>query len=479
MSTGSTNGAGRAPISRVFLVAGVLLFSFGVLALCFGNVSVASRRATPIDLNVNWIAAQRLVDGQPLYDRAASHDEAVRLLGPEMRRQDDCLFCGFVGPPATALLHVPFLALGHDDGVAWFRMVAGLGMVGALLLTARVLPVGSRVPAALLGVGALLLSFPFANTIDVGQGNEFVMLGFAAGIWGVVRRRWGIAGIGLGVATILKVSPVLLLVYLVVRGERRPAIWAAATAVSLSFVAALVGRPLELWTWVRDVAPQIGRGSLHVWNQSVVAWVARLTSSAHTDLAAQHQLAQVWSLSAYAVAALVVVGLWRLRRRTPIAPLELGLLVLVALLVGPLSWEHYFVWAFIPFVLCFDVRLWARRTRTDIALMLGMLAVGTCLFTVPVQSLWTMSDSAPWRAALTSPGTVGALLYLVVAVRMLLRRTTEEDDAAPRSGRRTCAGIAVTAALRFRAHAGLAQVAEHFSCKEDVVGSNPTPGSIR
>ena len=29
------------------------------------------------------------------------------------------------------------------------------------------------------------------------------------------------------------------------------------------------------------------------------------------------------------------------------------------------------------------------------------------------------------------------------------------------------------------AHAGLAQVAEHFSCKEDVVGSNPTPGSKR
>ena len=26
--------------------------------------------------------------------------------------------------------------------------------------------------------------------------------------------------------------------------------------------------------------------------------------------------------------------------------------------------------------------------------------------------------------------------------------------------------------------AGLAQLAEHFSCKEDVVGSNPTPGSL-
>jgi hypothetical protein len=101
---------------RLFKGVGVLLLGLGVLAFCFGNVSVAARHATPIDMN--WIAAQRLVDHQPLYDRAASHAEAVRLLGPEMRKQDDCIFCGFAGPPVTALLHVPFLPLGHDEGVS-------------------------------------------------------------------------------------------------------------------------------------------------------------------------------------------------------------------------------------------------------------------------------------------------------------------------------------------------------------------------
>jgi len=63
---------------------------------------------------------------------------------------------------------------------------------------------------------------------------------------------------------------VLLIIHLLLRGERRPAIWAAATAAVLSVTAALVGRPLELWNWRRDVAPEIGRGSLHVWNQAVV-----------------------------------------------------------------------------------------------------------------------------------------------------------------------------------------------------------------
>jgi hypothetical protein len=118
------------------------------------------------------------------------------------------------------------------------------------------------------------------------------------------------------------------------------------------------------------------------------------------------------------------------RRSRPIVPLELGLLVLVALLVGPLSWEHYFVWAFIPFVLCFDVHLWAGRSRSEVAVLLGALAVGTYLLVVPVQSLWTMSDMAPWRAALTSPATVAAALYLAVVVRLLTTVRHLEDDAA-------------------------------------------------
>ena len=122
----------------------------------------------------------------------------------------------------------------------------------------------------------------------------------------------------------------LLIIHLLLRGERRPAIWAAATAAVLSVTAALVGRPLELWNWRRDVAPEIGRGSLHVWNQAVVGWFARLTSSGHVDFAVQRTLPQIWSLLAYGLAGLAIVTLWRHRRNRPIVPLELGVIVLVA-----------------------------------------------------------------------------------------------------------------------------------------------------
>ena len=290
-------------LRKVFLGGGAALFAFGMLFALFGSTSVAARQAMPIDFNVNWTAGQRLVDHRPLYDRRASHAEAVAEIGDEMRVQDDCLFCGFVGPPATAMLHAAFLPLGHDAAVAWFRVLAALGMIAAVVVTARVLPPASRLPATLLGLGALLVSFPFANTIDVGQGNEFVMLGIAFGIYGAMRRRWAVCGIGLGVATILKVSPVLLVIYLVARGRRLPALWAAGTVVVLSAVAAVVGRPVELVHWLQHVAPAIGKGSIHVWNQSLVGWLARVTSGGHLDATVQSTLAPIWSFAAYALAA--------------------------------------------------------------------------------------------------------------------------------------------------------------------------------
>lgn len=411
----------RRHLRRLFLGGGAVLFALGMLVALFGSTSVAARQAMPIDFNVNWTAAQRLVDHRPLYDRHASHTEAVAEIGDEMRVQDDCLFCGFVGPPATALLHATFLPLGHDGAVAWFRVLAVLGMIAAVVVTARVLPSASRLPATLLGLGALLVSFPLANTIDVGQGNEFVMLGIAFGIYGAMRRRWAVCGIGLGVATILKVSPVLLVIYLVARGRRLPALWAAGTVGVLSAVAAVVGRPVELVHWLRHVAPAIGHGSIHVWNQSLVGWLARVTSSGHVDATVQSTLAPIWSLVAYALAAGALFALWARRRRVPLQPLELGAVCLVALLVGPLSWEHYFVWAFVPFVLCFDLDLWIDRSRREVAVLIAALAVGTCLLAVPLQTLWSMTDVVAWRAVITGPATIAALLYLAVAARLLWR----------------------------------------------------------
>ena len=78
---------------------------------------------------------------------------------------------------------------------------------------------------------------------------------------------------------------------------------------------------------------------------------------------------------------------------------------LVALLMGPLSWEHYFVWASVPLVLCCDLELWLGRSRRELVALACALAVGTWLLTQPLQSLWSASNVPLVRARTVSPST--------------------------------------------------------------------------
>jgi hypothetical protein len=418
-------------LAHLFLALGVLLTIVGLYVFCVGSVSRVAWSSYPYDFNVNWIAAHRLVDGQAIYDRTASTAQAVASLGPTMGRGVNGPFVSFIGPPSTALLHVPFLALSHRMAVLWFRLIAVVGIIGSLALTSRVLPRGARLGGFLLGLGAALASFPLAHTIALGQGHEFVMLGLALGTWGSARRRWGVAGIGLGVAAVLKVSPALLVVYLVARGHRRPAWWAAGTAVVLSAAAALVGRPSELWTWFRDVAPDIGRGSLHVFNQAVVGWLARLSASGNANFLVQSVLDRRWQVVAYLLAAVLLIALWRKRRNQELIPLELGIVVLVALAAGPLTWDHYLVWAFIPFTLCFDPTLWLRRSRRETRVLVGLAALAIYLYSVPLSTAWNASRGTAWLPWITSLGTVATIIVLTMAWRLITPRTSTRHAEAP------------------------------------------------
>ena len=166
---------------------------------------------------------------------------------PHAEHFSDGPFTSYIGTPAVALLHVPLLLADRDTALWLFRLFALIGMVAAIVVTANALGAQPRVPAAVVGIGALLLFSGTVRTLDLGQGHEVVMLGLAIGIWATARERWALAGIGLGVATVLKLSPVLLVVYLLLNRKWKAVGWAAGTTVLLNVLAAAVGRPGDLW----------------------------------------------------------------------------------------------------------------------------------------------------------------------------------------------------------------------------------------
>ena len=416
-------------LRKIFAALGIVAVGFGLVDLVSSGRAHNATHAWAVDLDINWVAANRLVDREPLYDRAAARAEGAEEIGPTMLRTGTGTFSSYIGTPATALAHAPFLVFDLDAATALFRLLAALGMIGALVLAAWALAPPARWAAALLGVGALFLGFPFVKTIALGQGNELVMLGIAVGIWAATRDRWRLAGVGFGVATVLKISPVLLVVYLVLRGRRQVLLPAIATAVGWTALAAVVGRPGDLWVWARDVAPHVSPGTVSIYNQSLVGWISRIFTSG-TDLSVNASPGAV-SWLAYAFAATVVVALWRTRRARPLEPLELGIVVLVAVLAGPLSWDHYATWALIPLVLILDVTRWARLRRVPIIVLTVALGISLVLLHGAILVPSPASVAADWSLRVGSgPYTIALLIWLGVGW-WLLARAPAADPASP------------------------------------------------
>jgi hypothetical protein len=402
---------------RVLLALGIVLLAWGSWSLVAGD----HRGATDpfaFDFDVNWVAAHRLVDHQSLYDADASRAEAVHLVGPRMRFFYDSPFSSYIGPPATALVHAPLLLVDQADALALFRALAAIGMLGALALTARSLTPGSRLPAFLVGLGALPLLSATWRTLQLGQAHELVLLGLALGVWGAARRRWVATGIGLGLATALKLSPILLVLYLALHRKWRSVGWAAGTAAVLNLGAAVIGRPLELLTWLRDVAPTASEGTRHMYDQSLPAWLARVLDPGATVV--QHSSLGAWHLLGIAIGVGGTVCLWRARRHRGTEPLALGALVLLVLLAGPLTWDHYAVWSLIPLVLLADTSRWARATAREVVVLLGAIGVAGALLHVTIDSAWAASFGTGAMAQITGgPTTLAIALLLGVAVVLL------------------------------------------------------------
>ena len=403
---------------RLFVLLGVAFVVTGAVNLGLYTWDLVDQQ--PVDFELNWVGAHRLVDREPLYDRAASQRDGFELIGPDrFDFSNGATYASYIGSPATALLYVPFVPLDHDPAADLYRVVQVALMAASIVIVAFALPPRSRLPGVLVGVGALLWGYPFAESIGLGQVDGYIMLALAIAIWASVRDRWRLVGAALGIATLLKISPGLLLLYLVLRGRRTVILPAIVSAASLLAVATVVGRPGDTVKWVTDVLPEVSKGGLLVNNQSIPAWTARLVGSNQNWLTLETDLGS-WRFLAFVVMIAGVAAVFVVRRHRPFVPLELGAVILVALLAGPITWDHYPTWAILTLVLMADLTWWEGRRGGEVAALLAVVAAGLALMwkktlyptAAVVQSDWT-------RRVESGTKTVGMLAFLAVALWLL------------------------------------------------------------
>ena len=254
-----------------------------------------------------------------------------------------------LNPPISV---VAFDLLARIDlGLAWgIIQGASLAALSVLLFLLR-----RRFGASVLTLAAVVsapLEWPVVwQTVAIGQ--IYLLLGLLSfGAWLALERgRLTLAGILIGVLASFKPTFLLWPAILMVSGHRPAGAMAVATTALIGIVPLAIYGPVIYSQWL-DVP---------VWDGVVAYWPAQNVALS----AMAGNLAWGMALGGIAAAVTIVWCAWS----RPAAMKSSAVALIVALLVGPVSWPHYFLIA-LPAVF-FVARGWALITVLTL-LVLGL-----------------------------------------------------------------------------------------------------------
>ncbi|WP_167462214.1 glycosyltransferase 87 family protein [Nocardia brasiliensis] len=216
---------------------------------------------------------------------------------------------------------------------------------------------GVRLVALATAVSAAALWLePVQQTLQFGQLSVLLMALVLADL-AIPENRW-YRGVLIGLATGLKLTPAVFVVYLIVTRQFR----AAATACATFAATVAIGfwyRPAQAWEfWTTTMKSQNRIGFAYVQNQSINGLFGRLQWSTWDDSTAALACAGLLGLAGMAAARLAYLRGDRL--------LGALLAATVMLLASPISWTHYWVWV-VPALLWIVRALRHRRRAVRIA----------------------------------------------------------------------------------------------------------------
>jgi alpha-1,2-mannosyltransferase len=221
--------------------------------------------------------------------------------------------------------------------------------------------------------------------------------------------RW--AGVLIGLAAAIKLTPAIFIVYLLVSRRYRAGLTAIASAAAASLLAFAVAprASIDFWTDALWKGEGIGNAA-YTFNQSFYGMLARLSAPHDANRLA-------WAVL---VLAALGFGLWRARRAALAGDEVVGLTItgIVGCLVSPITWVHHIYW-FVPAIIV----LAAVRRRAWFALVIAV-TVGLGLVSWFEQGL----PLDPW-----SHGAQGFVIknwYLLLMVALLFALPIRTDSRA-------------------------------------------------
>ncbi|MFF3288867.1 glycosyltransferase 87 family protein [Streptomyces sp. NPDC003023] len=385
----TTEASWRWPMTtrgRILLVAGlaaaVLLF-----------LATVPKHRDWFDLGVYYGTVHHWANGGAIYD----------YLVPGSRY-------GFTYPPFAAVCMLPMRLLGWETAVAVCLLLNVAAAAVIVRWTAG--PIVRRqgwtpwYALALAGCAFALLE-PVRDTVSFGQVNLLLLALVLADarLLAAGGRAARYAGIGIGIAAAIKLTPAVFIGHLLLTGRPRAAATATAVALGATGLAAWIAPDASRVYWTEALWDTDRVGSLaYVSNQSWQGLLARVMEP--------HEPSRgIW-----AAGVIVLLAVWAVRvRRATVAgdhTAAFALTGILACLISPVTWVHHLVWLVPALVVLADAALRTAEGPDRRRLMAWAVALPVVLSSSIVW-LWSKDSSG-------IDGFLGGNTYVWIALGLFL-----------------------------------------------------------
>jgi uncharacterized membrane protein len=378
-----------------------------------------------IDFKAYYIAADMLRSGKDFYD-VQQQAEEVQARGLPLNESF------YIYPPLLAILLVPLTVLPmHHAAQVWFFLNMGLYGVSLAIISQSLNLGRNNGILPLLAILAFLFP-PALFTLYKGQVNMVILLLLAVTLWLYLSERQVLAGMSLGVASMVKVIPILLLPYFLWRRKYSLCLTAVAAVAAIAIIGLIVVGWGPHRTYLTSVLPSLGQPRPNPGNQSLGGFFSLLLVENPYVEGLDHD-PLLWRAATLAASAAVVAGvvitLWHRRGRAARPDLEFALIVAALPLVTNIAWVDLFVLLILPYAVLLNY-VFRRQIRRPWVVLATISAV--CITFPRLQDLFTnlVTRHEPF---LSNPFVMGlplcGLLLLCAATAATLWEAPYQESA--------------------------------------------------
>jgi alpha-1,2-mannosyltransferase len=223
-------------------------------------------------------------------------------------------------------------------------------------------------------ISAFVLSFldPVQITLFLGQVNLLLMLLVIADLVVLRNNKW--MGIGIGLATAVKLTPGIFFIYLLATKRYRAAVTGILMFATVSLLALAIA-PGDSVTYWGGEAYQLNRfqGAEDIHSQSILSFTVRALHGADSAMVVGVVLSVLVGITGVWLAAVC--------SRHIDDMVGIGMCGLAGTVASPIAWGHYWVWV-VPIIVASAVLAWRNKSWPA---WLGVLALTAIFYLRPYE----------------------------------------------------------------------------------------------